>query len=394
MRVLVGIHGGGFNGIDVYAEQVAIAAATAGLEVCLLVASSRTADEVRPRIAGMSITLVDAGLEEPSARRVLAERLWPALATRRLSRVMARSLERDGSRFAVIHVNRASLAAAARPFGDRICVAGWFYPHSARRRILETWRHTRGNLARRLVLASKSLSFYLGDEAGYRASDCVVACTETLAGQLRGQGLEAVACPPPVRALLEERAPAARDRLRLSLLVCSGDLSHPRKNLRDAVEALRYLVTPGREVVLHAIGRMGEGLLEAARQLPAGARLELVGPLSPHEVHARMREADVLLLPSLFEEWGYVAVESLMSGTPVVAYPVYPFAEMLTDGLGVVATEVHPKSLAAAVERVLEGACRPDLRAAAEARFGSVAVGARLADIWARDRNDARHPVR
>jgi glycosyltransferase involved in cell wall biosynthesis len=99
-----------------------------------------------------------------------------------------------------------------------------------------------------------------------------------------------------------------------------------------------------------------------------------------------MRRAHAFLLPSLYEEWGYVAVESILSGTPVVAYPVYPFADMLAGGLGAVAGAMTVTAFAAAVATVVDGtgvtSRGPALAAAGARRFGPAAVGARLTTIW------------
>jgi hypothetical protein len=95
-----------------------------------------------------------------------------------------------------------------------------------------------------------------------------------------------------------------------------------------------------------------------------------------------MRRAHALLLPSLYEEWGYVAIESILSGTPVASYPVYPFADMLQNGVGVVAEELTSKALADAVEQCLTLPRGELLAAIGEERFGSRTLGLRLTQIW------------
>lgn len=96
-----------------------------------------------------------------------------------------------------------------------------------------------------------------------------------------------------------------------------------------------------------------------------------------------MRRADVFVLPSLYEEWGYVAVESILSGTPVATYPVYPFSDMLAGGLGVVAMELRVNALCDAIERGAATGLRGSaLSQAGQERFGSAAVGERLGRIW------------
>jgi hypothetical protein len=52
LRILVGVQGGGFNGIDAYAEQVAAAGALTGAEVTLVASTSTAAEAVRARLDG------------------------------------------------------------------------------------------------------------------------------------------------------------------------------------------------------------------------------------------------------------------------------------------------------------------------------------------------------
>ncbi|HKU36898.1 MAG TPA: glycosyltransferase family 4 protein [Polyangiales bacterium] len=387
LRVCVAIQDDGLSGIETYAEQVAIASATAGHDTTLIVTTEEVAQAVRERVSLATLRIVEAGIKPRSAARVLADRLMPDLHTRRVGEAFARAVRSQNTTYDVIHLNRPGLARWAEPFGGQLFVAGWFFPHAAGPRVVETWRHTRGFLPRRAVITAKALSYYAGDQRGYRAATSVVACTETLASQLRSQGLRAVSCPPPVRVpkrAQHDDVPPSDGSLRL--VICSGDLSHPRKNLRDAVRAAAELARPDRPVLLRAIGCHPEAIETEARrvELWPGARLELecLGVLAPAEVHREMRRAHALLLPSLYEEWGYVAIESILSGTPVASYPVYPFADMLQNGVGIVAEDLTPKALAAAVEQCLTLPRGELLATMGEDRFGARTLGMRLTQIW------------
>lgn len=388
LRVCVAIQDDGLSGIESYAEQVAIAAATAGHETTLIVTTKQVAHAVRQRLVGLPhVNVVDTGIKPRTAALVLADRFVPQLHTQRVGEAFVRTMKKLGTKFDVIHLNRPGLAPWAADFGARLFVAGWFFPHAAGPRIAETWRHTQGFLPRRAVITAKALSYYAGDQRGYRAATSVVTCTEMLASQLRSQGLRAVACPPPVRIPrpeLSEYGPPNDGALHL--LVCAGDLSHPRKNIKDAIRAAALLATPDRPVVLRAIGGNSEAFEAKARRakVAPGARFELrsLGVLPPADVQREMRRSHALVLPSLYEEWGYVAIESILSGTPVVSYPVYPFADLLAGGLGVVAEERTPGALAAAVEFSLTIARGEALVESGETRFGSRALGALLTRIW------------
>jgi glycosyltransferase involved in cell wall biosynthesis len=408
LRVCVAIQDDGLSGIESYAEQVAIASATAGHNTTLIVTTKQVATAVRQRLVGFDIQVVDTGIKPRTPAVVLADRIVPQLHTQRVGDAFVRALKKLGHKFDVIHLNRPGLAPWAAPFAARLFVAGWFFPHAAGPRLAETWRHTRGFFPRRALITAKSLSYYAGDQRGYRAATSVVTCTEMLASQLRAQGLRAVACPPPVRV---PKYPASeyvppKDGA-LHLLVCAGDLSHPRKNIGDAIRAAAQLARPDRPVIMRAIGG-NPGSLQAKAQrakTAPGARFELkaLGVLTPAEVQREMRRSHALVLPSLYEEWGYVAIESILSGTPVISYPVYPFADLLTGtlahatvpgdyrspalrggsgNLGVVADDRTPAALAAAIERGLSLPRGGALVKAGEARFGSKAMGMMLTYIW------------
>ena len=384
LRLLVGVHEGGFNGIDTYSEQVAASAVAAGHDVTLA-ATASAASRLRTGLGLAGVRILEIDIAPPGRWARLAARFWPRLDRRRLERGLIAALARIGQRFDVVHLNRPGLAPALRPFARRLVSAAWFYPHEPVLRALETWRHTRGgNLLRRMVMTLKSFSHYLGDVEGYRASDCVVAPTPSLSAQLRSQGIQAMLCPPPVQVerphVSAEREGRAVDLKRL--LVCSGDLSHPRKNLLLALEALRYLAPRGWRLQLEVIGKNPERLQALARTLPEGIDVRFTGPLPAAQVQAHMRSADVFLFPSLYEEWGYAAVEALLCGTPVATFPVYPFPFMLEGGLGAIAGDLSARSLADAVERAFELNDRPRLALAAAERFGGSVVAHRLTEIW------------
>lgn len=381
LRVLVGVQDAGLNGIETYAEQVALAGAAAGHEVTLLVTTDQIAEQVRARNASASLRIVSAGLSAASKSRVLAQRLLPQLHTQRVGEALRRLIREAPHTFDAVHLNRPALAPYVQGVGQ-IFVAGWYYPHAPAERLVETWNHTQGALPRRLVLAAKAMAYYAGDAQGYRASTVVVACTETLASQLRAQGLRAVACPPPVQATPPVEETTSRVDGELRLLLCCGDLSHPRKNIAHALRAAGLLANAARRVIVRVIGSNAASLEAEAALLPETVSVEFIGTKSPLEVREEMRRADVFLLPSLYEEWGYVAVESILSGTPVVTNPVYPFADMLAGGLGVVAREISASAYADAICRALNHVRGRQLAEAGERRFGVRAVGSRLTNIW------------
>ncbi|MDQ3945497.1 MAG: glycosyltransferase family 4 protein, partial [Actinomycetota bacterium] len=122
-----------------------------------------------------------------------------------------------------------------------------------------------------------------------------------------------------------------------------------------------------------------DGLLEALARLASGASLVMVGdgPLRPrlqrqavrlgiadrvhftgfvpHElVEAHFCHADLLVLPSRYEELGSVLLEAMQAGLPVVATAVGGIPEVVVDGVtGRLLPPGDPAALASAVDGVL-----------------------------------------
>ncbi|MEP7347248.1 MAG: glycosyltransferase family 4 protein, partial [Gemmatimonadaceae bacterium] len=251
-------------------------------------------------------------------------------------------------------------------------------------RLVRAWEHNRGPIFRRAVLTGKSISYYLGDRRGFADADRVVAPTAILADQLRALGHVTSVCPPPVVVTVAPQSTAARPRSDdvVRLLSACGDLAHPRKNIAGALDAAVHLIRPGRRIVFEMVGRNAEHLHAKVAGLPAGIEVVFLGPLDRHTLQRHMQDADVLVLPSFFEEWGYVAVEALLVGTPVATYPVYPFASMLAGGLGAVARTNQPSDLARAIEDARSGAHGHALADAAAGRLGPATLGRQLSQIW------------
>ena len=114
----------------------------------------------------------------------------------------------------------------------------------------------------------------------------------------------------------------------------------------------------------------------------------MTGFIPNDEVPAAMAACELIVMPSLYEEFGGASIEALATGTPVVAFAVGGLREVL----GGITPEllVAPEDTAALIRRVkdvLAGAhadhTAPDrLRAHVEGRFTPAAMGARTLDLY------------
>lgn len=102
---------------------------------------------------------------------------------------------------------------------------------------------------------------------------------------------------------------------------------------------------------------IGEGPLRAelealVQSLGLSGQVEFTGQRD--DVAALLREARVLVVPSLREGLGYVALEAMAAGCPVAAYAVGGLAEMIEDGKnGLLAPEGNASAMLANLDRIL-----------------------------------------
>jgi glycosyltransferase involved in cell wall biosynthesis len=140
-------------------------------------------------------------------------------------------------------------------------------------------------------------------------------------------------------------------------LVALGRI-HPDKG---TAEAIAIAERAGRRLVLAGIVHDQRYFDECVAPHVDGDRVAYVGPVGPRERARLLGEAAAFLHPVAFEEpFGLSVVESMVCGTPVVAYPRGAMPEVLDEGVtGYLVADldeaVHAVDAAAALDRV---ACR------------------------------------
>jgi glycosyltransferase involved in cell wall biosynthesis len=153
---------------------------------------------------------------------------------------------------------------------------------------------------------------------------------------------------------------------------------------------LRALTELPREVSADIVGDgpEAESLRELAASLHLGRRVHWHPPMPQSALVDFYRSATALVVPSIDEGLGLVAVEAHLCETPVVAFDSGGLRDVVVDGeTGILVRPVSAGALAAAVNEVLR---RPD-RVASLGRTGRLraldqfspdAVGRRYADIY------------
>ena len=171
-----------------------------------------------------------------------------------------------------------------------------------------------------------------------RAYDAVLVASRYMSSMYAAQGLETTVVPLP--AAFESGAQERRRRADAPWnLLFLGRLERSKGvsiALRSSAMASQMLGTKVRLVVGGEGSRAGELRRQAATLTAASSSLAIDFPgwLTDDARAAALREADLLLVPSLWPEpFGLVGVEAATAGLPSIAFDVGGIRDWLSDGV-------------------------------------------------------------
>jgi len=139
------------------------------------------------------------------------------------------------------------------------------------------------------------------------------------------------------------------------LILCVGRLV-PQKGIEYFIRAIPSIAKRYPEAKFVIVGEgWSRDILEAEAQASGQNRkIQFTGFASDQEVINLMTSADVLVVPSVYEPFGIVALEGMATGVPVVASKVGGLAEVIEhDRTGLFVYPKNPASIAWGIDRVL-----------------------------------------
>ncbi len=176
-----------------------------------------------------------------------------------------------------------------------------------------------------------------------RSTDVYGCMSRCALDALRGEwGREGVLIPGGVR--LSEFAPVEREPNPTVLF--SGALDEPRKGLGTLLEAIAIVAEEEPDVVLWVSGAGDAGPILAKGPAAALERTTVLPLGAPEEQGGRYGRAWATSLPSEGDSFGLVLIESLASGTPIVAADDGAPPELVRPGIGAMTRLHDPESLA------------------------------------------------
>ena len=128
----------------------------------------------------------------------------------------------------------------------------------------------------------------------------------------------------------------------------------PQKGVSTLVAAAGLLKHPSARLLLVGDGPERKALEKEAKRIGMGDRLHFVGFVAHERLPAVLVHADLLVLPSLYEELGTVLLEAMQAALPIVASNIGGIPAVIEDGVnGLLVPPGEPEALARAIDRLL-----------------------------------------
>lgn len=118
----------------------------------------------------------------------------------------------------------------------------------------------------------------------------------------------------------------------------------------------RYSNSKGKKdmkLVIVGEGPMRKQLERDAAYLGVSKQVIFTGYLDDYEVRIVLKAADVVVVPSLYEPFGIVALEAMAAKTPVVVSDIGGLSELISDGEGIKIPPNNSESLAESIVKIL-----------------------------------------
>ena len=190
--------------------------------------------------------------------------------------------------------------------------------------------------------------------------------------------------------------PTARRRVRARfagegpLIVFAGRLVH-EKGVQVALAALPSITRrhPGARLIIAGTGPYEQTLRDQARRARLGRSVQWAGFVPDDDLRALLAAADVVVVPSLYEPFGLIALEAAAAGAPLAVSDTGGLRDLVEPGVtGARFAPDDPKALSTAIGGLLDHRvlARRMARAAArrvDADFSWPAIAADTAKIYA-----------
>lgn len=217
------------------------------------------------------------------------------------------------------------------------------FPETARADVLQGWRHFVRHIGRITIFITPSQSA-AGDLAKTLEvpEDLIRVIPNGVAPMYRPS-------PTPEKDLSYL---VKRYGIRSPFIVHVGTIE-PRKDLPTAIRALKYLPENISLALAGGPGWKSDNLDKVIAEVGVEGRVQRIGFVDDADLPSLYSAAKAAVFPSLYEGFGFPALEAMACGVPVVSTPAGSLEEVLGD-TGIYFEARSPEELAKGIRRILE----------------------------------------
>jgi glycosyltransferase involved in cell wall biosynthesis len=169
-------------------------------------------------------------------------------------------------------------------------------------------------------------------------------------------------------------------------LLCVA-LLHPKKGIPYLLEAMAILKKERNDLLLNIVGDgpNRQEYEEMVKNLSLDELVRFYGLQPKEKVAEFMRQADLFVFPSLWENLPCVLIEAMASGLPIVATKVGGIPEIVDDEVGILVPPKNSAKLAEAINYAIDNLKkfqRDKIVKRAKERYSYQAVGKALSNLY------------
>jgi glycosyltransferase involved in cell wall biosynthesis len=116
-----------------------------------------------------------------------------------------------------------------------------------------------------------------------------------------------------------------------ALILLVGRFTH-EKGFKTAILAFSFLKNPKARLMIAGSGVDRDSMEQQVQELGIENSVDFMGPFKKSEMPALINQATLVVVPSYFESFGLVALESMQMGRPVIASSVGGLQEIVCHG--------------------------------------------------------------
>lgn len=210
--------------------------------------------------------------------------------------------------------------------------------------------------SRREINAGKSAAQLALQRASYACAHRIVANAEAVASRLRREGVPAHRIAVVPNGLEIERAVARPVRGALRHVVMVANL-RPEKGHDVLIDAVPHVLKRFPDARFHLVGGGSERSRLEQRVRETGVTHAVTFHGHVEDVHARLAEADIAVLPSRSEAFPNAVLEAMAARLPVIASAIGGVVEVIEQSrTGLLVAPGHTRELADAICRLMADA--------------------------------------